>query len=119
MITFIHDYRFKNLSESEKKALSDFKTAVLKRFGDEVVEIRLFGSRARGGGNETSDIDVAIIVKTESGKMRREIYDMAAEFLINDMINISPLIMTTGKFNWQKSIERGIVLAIEEEGITI
>lgn len=90
-----------------------------QKFGDNIIELRLFGSRARGEGHEESDLDVAVIVKKESGRLRRHIYDIAADILLSDSINISPLVFSKEKLDWLLSIERGIALDNEREGITL
>jgi predicted nucleotidyltransferase len=108
-----------NLSEAEKQALDKFKILVLKKFAGEVLELRLFGSRSRGEGNEYSDLDVAVMVKQESSNLRRHIYDLAATIFQEDDINISPLILSLKKFNWLKAIERRIALEIEKQGIKL
>lgn len=108
-----------HLSEAEKKALAQFKEQLQRQFADNIIEVRLFGSRSRGQGHTYSDLDVAVFVKEESRQLRRQIYDLASDIFFTTDINISPLIFTKEKFNWLKSIERRIALDIEHEGIKL
>lgn len=108
-----------NLSKVEVAALKDFKEKVQEQLKGNIFELRLFGSRARGEGNEESDLDVAVIVKNDNHKIKRQIYDSAAEIFLDKEVNISPIIFSKAKLNWLKSIERGIALDIEQEGIRL
>lgn len=109
----------RGLSSVERGMLAEFKRRIMKRFDDEILEIILFGSRARGEGHEESDLDAAVLVKEEYGELRRNIIDIATEIYQESDINISPLVMSKKRFEWLKSIERGIALDIAKDGIRI
>lgn len=51
------------LLAAEKAALEALTTWVRARFGARVSELALFGSRARGEGNEDSDLDVLVAIE--------------------------------------------------------
>lgn len=107
------------LSAGEKEALLVFIKKLREQFGKEVVRIILFGSMARGEGHEESDLDVAVLLKEENFRIRKEIYDLASDIFLEYDIDISPFVMSQQKFEWLKAIERGIALEIEKEGIII
>ena len=44
------------LQKNEEQALKHFKTAVTQQFGSEILNIRLFGSKARGDSNAKSEL---------------------------------------------------------------
>ncbi len=46
-----------------KEALSRFEQSLLKKFGDNLISLVLYGSVARGTAKEESDIDLLIILK--------------------------------------------------------
>lgn len=107
------------LSAKEEAVIQTFKERVFQAFPDEVLEVRLFGSRARGEGSESSDVDLAVLVREESGELRRAIYDIAADLYLESEINLSPLVLSKERHEWLKAIERGFALAIEREGIPL
>lgn len=93
-----------SLSPQEILALEKFKQRVMQRFGDEVVSVTLFGSRARGEGNEYSDVDVLIITRSESRKRRDEILDIANDILLEYEIDIAPMVV--GEVRYKTIIDR-------------
>lgn len=109
----------KGLSHTERKALLEFRDRLMERFDGEILEVFLYGSRARGEGHEESDLDAAVLVRKERPELRRGIYDLAAEIFLKSDITISPLVISKNRFEWLKEIERGIALDIAREGIKL
>ena len=96
-----------------------FKERLQKCLGDNLRQIPLFGSRARGERTESSDLDVAVIVKRDDGTIRRTVYDEAADLSMAMEILLSPFVISKERFNWYVSIGRRIACEIEQEGIAI
>jgi len=51
-----------NLSDQETAALQAYARALQERFGHQLVDVLLFGSKARGETHPGSDVDVAVIL---------------------------------------------------------
>ena len=107
------------LTAEEAEALTKFKIAIEKQLGAEVLKFIFFGSRARGEGKEYSDLDVLVLLKEERRVFTDKIYDVAGDIFLDYDVDISPLVMSEGYFNWLKGIERAIALDIEREGISL
>lgn len=112
-------HKIGNLSPAEIGAIKDFKENLHKALKDSPFRTVLFGSRARGEGNANSDIDILVLLKQEKHHLRKEIYDIASEILLEHDIDLSPFVISEERFEWLKNIERGIALDIEREGIDI
>ena len=69
---------------------------VIKRFGDEIEKIILFGSVARGDYNKDSDIDVLVVVKEDPFKMQRMISEIVINILLNKEEYISAKTLSVG-----------------------
>jgi uncharacterized protein len=52
---------------------SEFKTELKKLYGDELTELILFGSHARGDFHDESDIDFAVVLKNPATTSTSEI----------------------------------------------
>lgn len=107
------------ISAQEEKAIQRFKKRVLDLLGNKVIRFQLFGSRARGEGNEESDIDILILLKEASTQIRGQIFEITADILLEFDIDISPLVMDQKKFDDMLRRERLLPREIERDGITL
>lgn len=107
------------LSPTEWAALETFVDQVRSRYGGLVHRITLFGSRARGEGHEESDLDVAVILTGDEGKLRPTLIDLATDIFIQTGIKISPLVLSQRSFDALVQMERGIAVAIQHEGVDL
>jgi predicted nucleotidyltransferase len=49
-----------------RTVVAHFARELRRRYGDSVREVRLFGSFARGGAHEDSDVNVAVVLDQET-----------------------------------------------------
>jgi predicted nucleotidyltransferase len=50
------------MTPDERKALDDYVAAVRAHYGPRLVDVLMFGSRARGDHRPDSDADVAVVL---------------------------------------------------------
>lgn len=70
-----------SLTKKEKKALQEFKQKLKKELGSDFLELKLFGSKARGDSRQDSDIDVLLIVKRDNSRARDLVADLVVEII--------------------------------------
>jgi predicted nucleotidyltransferase len=99
--------------------LRDLKRSLKSFLGDQLVSIVLFGSMARGDYHDASDIDVAIIVRGLTRRLKGQILDEVAELELEHHTPLSVLVFSEEEFNHLKKRERRIALDIEREGISL
>lgn len=102
---------------NEKKALNDLKTKLIKNY--KVLDLRLYGSKAKGIDVSDSDIDVMIILEDYTSSIESEIDDLIFD------INLKYNCFITALFFSHKELEVGplsespIYKKIQKEGITL
>jgi predicted nucleotidyltransferase len=57
---------------------NEFKAELEKLYGDELAELILFGSHARGDFNNESDIDFAVVLKNPATRAAPEIFKISS-----------------------------------------
>jgi uncharacterized protein len=107
------------LSTAERQALAGFLTRVRALLGPDLLEARLFGSRARGEGDEHSDLDVALIVTPRGRELRREIHGLTFDSVYERGIDVEPLVITRDQLRHLQDRELSIGKALEREGIPL
>ena len=99
------------LSPQELQTLSELGEQVRQLFGERLVELSLFGSRARGEGRDDSDLDVLVKVNELTRADRRAIQDLAFDLGLRRGLVISPLLADARA--WQAALPLGRAIARE------
>jgi predicted nucleotidyltransferase len=73
------------MTHKTNKILQQFKTKLIKRFGEEVNDVVLFGSQASGDSHDYSDYDILIILNKDYDRAYKEklldlIYNFELEY---------------------------------------
>jgi predicted nucleotidyltransferase len=82
-------------------ALEEFVGRVRQTLSGNVLDVRLFGSEARGEATPESDIDVLVIVQPDTERVRLEdrVIDIAFDVNLEFGVFISPRVVTPGILN--------------------
>jgi predicted nucleotidyltransferase len=99
--------------------LTRYASELRRRYGDDVHQVRLFRSYARGGANEDSDVDVAVVLDHVDWKRQGEVIDLATDLGLDSGIRISPTILEKSLYDRWRHQERPLVMDIEREGIPL
>jgi predicted nucleotidyltransferase len=80
------------LSPLERSALARFRRELEAAFGGRLAALTLFGSRARGEGDEFSDLDVLVRLTQLTRSDRRAVVDVAYSIELEDGVRIEPVV---------------------------
>lgn len=108
-----------NLSKKEEKAIKEFADELHKRFGELIVEVKLFGSKAHGDSNKLSDIDIFVVVKKFDWDQRSKISEVANDVSLKYDVVISDIIFSIDEMNNNVIRATPFVQNVEREGIRI
>ena len=88
-------------ASNRQLALSEFVKRLRRNLLAQVVDVRLFGSEARGEATPESDIDVLVVVQPESERSALEdrAIDIAFDVNLEYGVYISPRVITRGILN--------------------
>jgi predicted nucleotidyltransferase len=89
-------------SDSNRRlAVDEFVSRIRQRLAGNILDVRLFGSEARGEATSESDIDVLVVVQPDADRVQFEdrIIDIAFDVNLEFGIYISPRVVTAGILN--------------------
>lgn len=83
------------------------------------MQVVLFGSVARGKYEEESDIDILVVLKNGSRKVRDEISMASFDLILKNDVILSPLVMDKKTYEWHKKYRDPLYNSIERDGIDL
>jgi len=85
----------------------------------ELLDFKVFGSRARGDADEYSDMDIFFEVESLDGILKDKISEIVWEVGFNNYTVISPLIFTRDELENSPLRSSSIVEIIAKEGVAV
>ncbi|MEK6645839.1 MAG: nucleotidyltransferase domain-containing protein [Candidatus Firestonebacteria bacterium] len=85
----------------------------------QLIDFRVFGSRARNDEDEYSDMDIFLEIPSLNKELKEKIFDIIWETSFENFIVISPLIFTKDEIENSPLRSSPIVKNISKEGIKV
>lgn len=101
------------------RAARRFAGVLRERYGDVLVDVRLFGSCARGEMREDSDVDVLVVLQAVDWRIKRDVIELAARIGLEHDVLLSPTVLDRATFEHWRAQERLFVMEIEREGLPL
>jgi predicted nucleotidyltransferase len=105
------------LSNRDKQIVHAFKRR-LEEFVN-IVDLRVFGSRARGDNDPDSDLDIFIVVEDLTPDLRRSISEIAWEIGFEHDQVISTTVTTSYNLEHGAMGANPLIFSIDREGIPV
>jgi predicted nucleotidyltransferase len=106
-----------NLKPNELEALRKLKEALTRDF--RLVELRLFGSKARGDSRFESDIDVLIVLEDADREVRKRVSVLCCDLSIDHHVVITPILYSLAEFNSGRTRATPFYRNVAREGVPV
>lgn len=105
------------LSENERNAVQSFVYKVRRTFPDKILDILLFGSRARGDAQPDSDMDILVVMTHTDLETRRTIRDLAVEVWLAYGIYLSTRVWSEAYWQQHADIQTTFYGNLQQDAI--
>jgi predicted nucleotidyltransferase len=102
-----------------RSAVAEFVTRVRAALGQNLLDVRLFGSRARGDCQPDSDIDIALVVEGDRRQAEDVAIDIAFDVNVASDLYISPRVIERHVLEHPVWRTTGFVRALQREGVVL
>src|SRR5690242_7480871 len=106
----------RTLPGSLRPALAMYASRLRAIFGERLVELRLFGSFARGEANEDSDVDVLVVIDGLTDLEIGVVAGEAAPVILATGLPLAPLPMSSSRLAQLRQRHTALVQALDREG---
>jgi len=93
------------------EALLDFRRRVEAEFGDRLVDLRLFGSWARGAQDDASDVDVLVVIRGLQPLEHSAVWRAGTRVFCYRGVDVAPLPCSPER--WQELVDRELLIAAD------
>lgn len=107
------------LNQKESKVIESFVKDLRTNLGDQIVSIRLFGSKARNDFDKESDIDVLVLIKKKNERIRKKVAEILTDYLLQYDLPLSPVLYDLYEYRKNKEIGSFFFKEVEKEGILL
>ena len=105
------------LAENEERALKELREELIAKYP--IIDIRLYGSKARGEGRPDSDLDVMIEIPAYDRAMVAQIDDIIYRINLEHDVFISALVFGKDELEKGPMSEAPIYKVIQREGVPL
>ena len=102
-----------------RTAAAQFAGALRERYRDALVDVRMFGSCARGEMHEDSDVDIAVVLEQVDWRTKRDVIDLSADIGLAHDVLLSATVLDRATFDHWRAQERPLVMDIERDGVSL
>jgi predicted nucleotidyltransferase len=107
------------LNNTEKRIILSFAQEIKQNLSNNIISIKLFGSKARGNFGKNSDIDIFILVKEKNLKTKDIISDIETDYDIKFGLPISTILFSYHEYLKNKELQSFFIENVDKEGILL
>jgi predicted nucleotidyltransferase len=107
------------MTEIDRQAVQEFVVKVRERLGNQLVALKLFGSKARGDDAPESDIDVLVEVDEATVAIEDAVLDIAFDVNLAHEVYISPRVIARAVFEHPVWGETPFIRSLDREGVPL
>jgi len=110
------------LAPAARTALAMFERDAKRAYGDDLLKVVLFGSRARGDARADSDVDVAVVLRriTDRGIDRNRLADIAYDAIVETYTDLQAIPVSLDEWEEpERHRNPALIRAIKRDGLEI
>ncbi len=108
-----------HLSPRERQAIQALMRDFRARFGDEIRQWVLFGSKSRGDDTPDSDIDILLITRREDWPFRQQVLRRGARLSLEYEVLFNLFVISQARWEHMRQIRYPLYQTITQEGIPL
>lgn len=108
-----------SLTQKQRESLYYFTTRLKRDLKNSLIEVVLYGSRARGNARPNSDIDVLVVLKRDSRRAKDIVYDLSSKILLKYETLLSERIMNEKQYQYEKNLPSLFMQFVKHDGVSL
>lgn len=107
------------LTIDEQTDIDEYLARIHRQFGEQILSVTLFGSKARGDSDAESDIDLLVIVNKESWELRSALWRIASDVGLIYNLVISVRVFACERWAETRRLRLPLYRAVAADGVPL
>jgi predicted nucleotidyltransferase len=107
------------LTSREKQAVENLVKRLRRRLGRRLAEIRFYGSKARKAGGRHSDIDLLVLVRRHTVRVREDVFTEVSAVMLEYEVMLDVHLMSLTEMRELARLGTLYAKTVQEEGILL
>jgi integrase len=104
------------LAARDRLALRDFGDRLRTVLGPNLLDLRLYGAKAKGESSDDAELEVAVVVVSNSGELEDQVVRAAFDVDVAHHVHVSPRVLTPERLTDPAWRMTGFIREIERDG---
>lgn len=105
------------LNTREQQATEALIERLFAEYGDRVVQLVLFGSKARGDDTRDSDIDVLVVTTSEDWPLKHDILTLGSRLSLDYDVLFNLYVISHERWAWMQKVRHPLYRNIMADGV--
>jgi len=111
--------RLSHLTFDEQAAVMEYTAYIRAQFPRRILDVILFGSKARGDADAESDIDLLVLVDSEDNEFRSTLWRLASDVSLKYDVILSPRVLSQARWVEAEQARFPLYRAVMTEGVPL
>ena len=107
------------LNKDQRLAINRYLEILQQKYGEQISEVILFGSIARGDYTGESDIDLLVVTVDGGQKLKDDISMSCFDIILETDVILSPMVMDAETYKWHEKYEDPLYNHIKRDGLKL
>lgn len=108
-----------HITTQDRRAIGVLVQRLLLEHSNDILYVKLFGSKARGDDKLHSDIDILVVVTDDDWRLKHKLRTLGARVSLNTDVLFNLYVIDQERWTWMGEVDHPLYRQISDEGVDL